>query len=83
MNDERVLLDQRIAWLEFKMVQLLWGLIGVGSLGAGWLTYFLTVDHVGGWGAFGFAVVAWTFVGWYLKRIEFRRAPAHIKLIDP
>jgi hypothetical protein len=83
MNDERILLEQRVAWLELKMVRLIWAAIGVVSLGIGFVAYILTVDHFGGLGAFGFAVISWVVVGWYLKRSEFKGSPAHIKLIGP
>ena len=55
MNDERTMLEQRVAWLEFKIVRLIWAAIGVVSLGVGFFAYILTVDHFGRMGAFGFA----------------------------
>jgi hypothetical protein len=83
MNDERALLEQRIAWLEREMVRLIWAAIGGLGLFAGFLTYKSTVDSLGGLGAFGIAIVAWAIVGWYLHRHEFKGAPAHVKLMDP
>jgi hypothetical protein len=83
MNDERVSLEQRIAWLELEMVRLLWATIGGVSLLAGGLAFTLTVDTFGGLGAFGFAVGVWLIVGWYLRRHEFRGAPAHVERMDP
>jgi hypothetical protein len=83
MNDERVLLEHRIAWLEREMVRLLWAAIGGFSLLAGGIAYRLTEDSFGGLGAFGIALVAWVLTGWYLHRHEFRGAPAHVKDMDP
>ena len=83
MNDERALLEQRVAWLEREMIRLLYAAMGALSLLAGGLAYGFTVDAVGGWVAFGFAFVAWLIVGWYLHRHEFKGAPAHIRRMDP
>jgi hypothetical protein len=82
MNDERVSLEQRIAWLEREMVRVLWAAIGGFSLLAGGIAYRFAVDSFGGLGAFGIAVV-WVLTGWYLHRHEFGGSPAHIKLMDP
>jgi hypothetical protein len=49
MNDERISLEQRIAWLELEMVRLLWTAIGGVSLLAGGLAYTLTVDTLVAW----------------------------------
>jgi hypothetical protein len=48
MNDERALLEQRIAWLERKVVRLLWIIIGIISFMAGFFTYKATVEELGG-----------------------------------
>jgi hypothetical protein len=83
MQDERVLLEHRIAWLEREMVRLIWTAIGVLSFVTGGLAYAATVNSLGGLGAFGVAVVAWWIMGWYLKRHEFRGAPERIQFMDP
>jgi hypothetical protein len=83
MNDERKLLEQRLAWLEREMIRLLWAAIGGLSLVVGGIAYTATINSFGGLGAFGIAVVAWAISGWYLHRHEFRGAPAHVKLMDP
>jgi hypothetical protein len=83
MNDERILLEQRIAWLEREMVRLIWASMTALGLLFGGLAYRLTVDTFGGLAAFGFAIGAWLIVGLYLHRHEFRGAPAHVKRMDP
>jgi hypothetical protein len=76
-------LERRVAWLEWKMVRVLWGAIGGLSMLAGIIAYRIAVDTVGEWGALSIGVVVWLIVGWYLHRTEFRGAPAHVKLMDP
>jgi hypothetical protein len=83
MNDERAMLEQRIAWLEREMVRLLWAAMTALGLLFGGLAYRFTVDSFGGLGALGFAVVVWLIVGLYLHRHEFRGAPVHVKRMDP
>jgi hypothetical protein len=83
MNDERALLEHRIAWLEREMVRLLWALIGGLSLLAGGVAYRLAVDTVGVLGAIGFAIFVWAILAWYCHRHEFRGAPKHVKDMDP
>jgi hypothetical protein len=82
-DDERKLLEQRLVWLEREMIRLLYAVIGGLGLLIGGIAYGVTVDSFGGLGAFGIAVVAWVICGWYLRRTEFRGAPAHVKLMDP
>jgi hypothetical protein len=83
MNDERVSLEQRVAWLEREMVRLLWALIGGLSLLFGGLAYRLAVDTAGVLGAIGFAIVVVAILAWYCHRHEFRGAPEHVKDMDP
>jgi len=85
MNDERTLLDKRIAWLEYQVVRLVWGVIALASLLVGYVAYTATVDylHLGRWVALGVAVAAWLIAGWWLERTEFKGAPGHINYIDP
>ena len=80
MNDERTLLDKRIAWLEYQVVRLVWGVIALASLLVGYVAYTATVDylHLGRWVALGVAVAAWLIAGWWLERTEFKGAPDHI-----
>jgi hypothetical protein len=83
MNDERALLEHRIAWLEREMVRLIWAAISGLSFAMGGLAYGATVNSFGGLGAFGVAVVAFLASACYLHRHEFRGAPEHIQLMDP
>jgi hypothetical protein len=83
MNNERALLEHRIAWLEREMVRLIWAAIGGLSLMAGGIAYTTAVAGFGGLNAFGIAVVVWAITGWYLHRHEFKGAPERIKLMDP
>jgi hypothetical protein len=82
MNDERAL-ERRIAWLERKVVRVLWTIIGIISFMAGFFTYRAAVEPSEGLIAFGCAAAVWLTVGWYLHRLEFKGAPEHIEFIDP
>src|SRR5205085_2301547 len=44
MNDERKLLEQRLAWLEREMIRLLWAAIGGLSLVVGGIAYTATIN---------------------------------------
>jgi hypothetical protein len=83
MKDERTLLERRVAWLEYKVVRLVWGLIALASLMIGYVAYTATVGFLGSWIAFDLAIVVWLIAGWRLERMEFRGAPDHIEFIDP
>ena len=83
MDDERALLEQRIRWLEWKVVRLLWFSISVVSFMAGYFVYNTTVEQLGGLTAFGCAAAVWLIITLYLKRVEFKGAPKSIEFIDP
>jgi hypothetical protein len=83
MNEERTLLEKRVAWLEYKVVRLVWGVIALASWMLGYVAYTATVDYLGGWIAFGVAVAVFLIAGWRLERSEFKGAPDHIGFIDP
>ncbi len=79
MHDE---ISQRVAWLERKMVRVLWGLISLTSAGVGWLVATVTVaEH--GWAWTGLFIATWLAVGFIIQRHEFKGAPPHIKFIEP
>ena len=88
MTEQRALthaqqVEQRLAWLEHKMVRVLWLLISVTAMGIGLLTYFVVGGKDGGWVAVAVGIVVWMFVGWVLQRSEFKGAPSRIRFIDP
>lgn len=80
MNEE---LEQRVAWLERKMVRVLWLLISVTSAGIGFVVAHYTVGDDGGWAFVAVLVVVWLVAGELLRRSEFRGAPGAIEFIDP
>jgi hypothetical protein len=83
MHDERALLEQRIRWLEWKVVRLVWFSITVISFMAGYFVYNTTVEQFGTSISFGCAAAVWLTVAFYLKRVEFKGAPKSIEFIDP
>jgi uncharacterized membrane protein len=82
-QDEINQIYQRIAWLERKMVRLLWALTSVVSLFAGWLVSHAVFGDSPGWLKVGVFVAIWLVVGWILIRMELKGAPEHIEYIDP
>jgi hypothetical protein len=79
-------IEIRIAWLERKVVSLLYAVIGLASIAVGggmaWVAgelmetrSMLVLAPVG--------IVAWFLTGWMLQKREFRGAPPHIDYIDP
>ena len=73
--------QERIAWLERQMVQILRVMITGISLLAGWVVANTTVGDTHGWLWFAVAVGVWLLVGVIIERSTFRRAPSHIKFI--
>jgi hypothetical protein len=81
-EDEVNKLHERVAWLERKMVRVLWMPISVTSLFAGLVAAYI-VDKSFGWTSIIVAVGAWLTLGFVFQRQEFRGAPKHIEFIDP
>jgi len=79
-------LEARISWLERKVVELLWALIGVASMliggSAAWFASEI-METRSLWLLAPVFVVAWLVCGWLLERRTFRGAPPHIDFIDP
>jgi hypothetical protein len=75
-------LNERIGWLERKMVQVLWLLISVVSGFFGWVVTSV-IDAQHNWLRIAAFVVVWLVVGWFLQRHTFKGAPDHIQFIDP
>jgi uncharacterized membrane protein len=73
----------RLAWLEHKMVQVLWTIVSVSSALIGWLVANTTMEHRYGVSWFAVFVVTWIGVGFVMQRATFKGAPTHIQFIDP
>ncbi|WP_424632137.1 hypothetical protein [Bradyrhizobium sp. SYSU BS000235] len=75
-------LTERVAWLERKMVRILWLLISVTSALVGLMVAYV-VDNSFGWLSVLVAVVIWLTAGLILQRQEFKGAPKQVQFIDP
>ncbi len=84
MTDAEIIykLDERVAWLERKMVRVLWLLVSITSAFAGFVVAY-TVDKSFGWPSIVLAIGVWFTVGIVLQKHEFKGAPKHIEFIDP
>ncbi|MET4040459.1 hypothetical protein ABIC03_002150 [Bradyrhizobium sp. RT6a] len=79
-------IEARLSWLEWKMVDLLGLLIAHTSILTGILAAWLfsTVSGIESlWVKVTLFGCTFLVVGWLLKRRAFKKAPAHIPLIDP
>jgi hypothetical protein len=81
-QDEIEKLNERVAWLERKMVRVLWLLISATSGFAGFMVGY-TIDKSLGWPSILVAIGIWFTAGIILQRQEFKGAPKHIQFIDP
>jgi hypothetical protein len=78
--------EARLAWLEWKMVEVLWLLVSLTSaLSAALITWFISemIGSQSPWFRAPVFVFAWLMIGLLLQRRTFRGAPPHIDLIDP
>jgi len=75
-------LNERVAWLERKMVRVLWLLVSIVSAFAGFVVAY-TIDNSLGPGSIIIGIGIWLTVGFILQRQEFKGAPQHIQFIDP
>jgi hypothetical protein len=75
-------LNERVAWLERKMVRVLWLLVSVTSAFAGFVVAY-NIDKSLGWPSIIVAVGIWITLGFIVQRQEFKGAPKHIEFIDP
>jgi hypothetical protein len=79
-------IEARISWLERKIVEILWLVIGLTALAMGALAAWLVRDAMemhSMWVYGPVAAAVWGVTGWLLKRRAFRGAPPHIDFIDP
>jgi hypothetical protein len=79
-------IEVRIAWLERKVVGLLWGMIGLASMAVGFgAAYFVgeLMETRSMWVLTPVGIIAWLVSGWVFQKREFRGAPPHIDYIDP
>jgi hypothetical protein len=75
-------MTERVAWLERKMVRLLWIVISASAAFAGWMVANVVFPEKGWpWGVLFCGV--WVTLTFIIQRMEFRGAPAHIEFIDP
>jgi|SRR6516225_616303 hypothetical protein len=77
-------IEARISWLERKMVEVLWLLIGVTALvAAALVAWFVGVvmETRSFWLYGPVSLVAWGLIGWLLKRKTFQGAPPPINFI--
>ncbi len=81
-QDEFDKLSERVAWLERKMVRVLWLLVSVTSAFAGFVVAY-TIDKSFGWPSILVAIGIWITASFVLQRQEFKGAPKHIEFIDP
>jgi len=82
MQTEIDKLNERVAWLERKMVRVLWLLASVTSAFAGFVVAY-TIDKSYGWPAIIVGLGTWITLGIFLSRHELKGAPKHIEFIDP
>ena len=82
MQDRIAELNQRVAWLERKMVRVLWVLISVSSAFVSFVVAY-TIDGSLGWPSILVAIGVWLVLGFVVQRQEFKGAPQHIEFIDP
>jgi hypothetical protein len=75
-------LKERVAWLERKMVRVLWLLVSATSGFAGFMVAY-TIDKSLGWPSILVAIGIWITASFILQRQEFKGAPRHIQFIDP
>jgi hypothetical protein len=82
MQDEIDKLNERVAWLERKMVRMLWFYVTTcTALCGGMVAYF--VDQSFGWPSIVIGFGIWLTLGIIFQRRELRGAPRHIQFIDP
>jgi hypothetical protein len=81
-QDEINKLNDRVAWLERKMVRVLWLLVSMTSAFAGFVVAY-TIDKSFGWPSIVVAIGVWLTLGLILQRQEFKGSPKHIEFIDP
>jgi hypothetical protein len=82
MQDEVENLKERVAWLERKMVRVLWLLVSVTSAFAGFVVAY-SIDNSLGWPSAVIGIGTWITLAFVLQRQEFKGAPMHIEFIDP
>lgn len=82
MQDEVNKLNERVAWLERKMVRMLWFYVSTGSALSAFVVAY-SIDKSFGWPSIAIGFGIWLTLGLILQRQEFKGAPKHIKFIDP
>ena len=81
MSDDAEL-NKRIAWLERKMVHMLWLLISTVSGSVGMAISIFAVDAQHPWLRIAVFVAVWLALCWFLQRDTFKGAPDHIRFLS-
>jgi hypothetical protein len=81
-QDEVDSLNERVAWLERKMVRVLWLLVSITSGFVGFIVAY-NIDKSFGWPSVVLAIGIWLTAGIILQKHEFKGSPKHIEFIDP
>ena len=81
-QEETKQIYERVAWLERKMVRLLWLAISGGAAFFGWTAANFVSAEKGWLWAVVFGGV-WVTLALVVQRQEFKGAPKHIEFIDP
>jgi drug/metabolite transporter superfamily protein YnfA len=83
MTDEEIKqIYERVAWLERKMVRLLWLAISGSSAFLGWVVANVIVPDKGWLWAAVFGGI-WLTASLIIQRMELKGAPTHVEFIDP
>jgi hypothetical protein len=76
-------LRYRIDWLEKKIVEILYVLVGGVALGVGVMIGHLVQQQAESfWISVPIGMAAWASTAWYCHKHAFRNAPPHIRFID-
>ncbi|MGJ4929081.1 hypothetical protein ACQR1I_04705 [Bradyrhizobium sp. HKCCYLS2038] len=83
MTEDELISDlrERVAWLERKMVRVLWLLISATSAFAGIIVAH-TIDPSFGLPSIVMGVATWLIAAFIVHRQEFKGSPEHIDFID-
>lgn len=81
-QDEFNKLNQRVAWLERKMVRVIWLLSSASSAFVGFVVAY-SIDPSHGWPSIVLGSGIWITLAFITHRQELKGAPQHIRFIDP
>jgi hypothetical protein len=81
-QDEVNKLSERVAWLERKMIRVIWLLSSAISAFIGFMIAH-NVDPSHGWPSIVLGSGIWIALAFITNRQELKGAPQHIRFIDP